>query len=71
MIRQGIFAENHEEQTAPSGVVCSGEVERHRDKCLDVEDGNGLSMKGVAGVSVEDLGWWRVGVFEDGAGGWS
>uniref|UniRef100_J3N9T2 NB-ARC domain-containing protein n=1 Tax=Oryza brachyantha TaxID=4533 RepID=J3N9T2_ORYBR len=56
VVRQGIFAENHEEEAAPPCVVVGGEVKRDRQKGLHVEDGNGLAMQSSDGVVVERRG---------------
>ncbi|KAG8089697.1 hypothetical protein GUJ93_ZPchr0011g27518 [Zizania palustris] len=53
MARQGVLAEDDEEETAPSGVVGGGDVEGHRYKRLDVEDADSLSVEGDQGVDIE------------------
>jgi len=42
MVRQGILAEDDDDEVAPLGVVAGGEVEGDRDKGTDVVDSDGL-----------------------------
>lgn len=42
MVRQGIFAENHEKETTPSSVVAGGDVQGHEHQRLHVQNNDGL-----------------------------
>lgn len=53
VVRQGIFAKNHEEETAAACIVTGGEVQCHGDEGLDIEHGNRLSVEGGMGVGIQ------------------
>lgn len=60
MVRQGIFAENHEKETTPSSVVAGGDVQGHEHQRLHVQNNDGLGAERGTRVVVEDRSRRRV-----------